>query len=54
MLEFPKEIQSAIDVIDPSISHYMRSEPDIYNLERWVSNINMEKIELIFIPYNET
>ena len=54
MLEFPMEIQSAIDVIDPSVSHYMRSKPDIINLERWASNINLEKVELIFIPYNET
>lgn len=53
MLEFSEEIQSVIEVIDPSISHYMRMEPDILNLERWITNVNLEKVELLLIPYNE-
>lgn len=53
MLEFPKDIQAVIEVIDPTISHYIRVEPDIFDLDRWVTNVNMEKVEIIFIPYNE-
>ena len=53
LLEFPLELQAIIEVVDPSISHYLRKETDILNLERWVANIDFQKVELIFIPYNE-
>ena len=53
MLDFSKEVQSVIEVIDPSISYYLRMEPDILYLERWITNVNLEKVELIFIPYSE-
>ena len=53
MLDFPRDIQSVIEVLDPSISHYMRVEPNIISLEKFFANVNMEKVELILIPYNE-
>lgn len=53
MLDFPMEIQAVIEIIDPTISHYLRAESDLFCLERWVSHMNMDKVELIFIPYNE-
>lgn len=53
MLDFPMEIQAVIEIVDPSISHYLIAEPDLLYLERWVTHMNMDKVELIFIPYNQ-
>lgn len=53
MHDFPLELQAKIEVIDPSISYYLRNELELRRLDRWVKQINFKKVELIFIPYNE-
>ena len=53
MQDFPLDIQVTIEVMEPSISHYLREEPVLSSLKHWVTNVDFDKVELLFIPYNE-
>ena len=52
-MDFGMDIQEVVDMVDPSLCHYLRTEPNLYNLESWIANINFAKTELILVPYNE-
>ncbi len=50
---FPLNIQQKVEVIDPSISHYLRREGSINDLKKWLARVDFETCELFLIPYHQ-
>ena len=53
MHSFDSSIQEKVEIIDPSTSFYLRIEVDIMELTKWVTYVDLEVCEMIFIPYHE-
>ena len=54
MMELPEKKTKHVEVIDPSISHYLRQEEvSKQTLEHWLGRINFKETDIFLIPYNE-
>ena len=54
MFRFKKELQVKVEILDPSISHYLRvEEVTIDSLVHWLRPIDFKMVEIILVPYNE-
>ena len=53
MHSFELTIQEKVEIIDPAMSFYLRTEVDIRELTKWVTHVDLEVCEMIFIPYHE-
>lgn len=54
IMGFPIDISKHVEVLDPSISHYLRQEEiDKESLEHWLGRIDFAELDLLLLPYNE-
>ena len=53
MHSFDFNIQEKMEIIDPAMYFYLRTEVDIRELTKWVTHVDLEVCEMIFILYHE-
>ena len=54
LLEIPEDLSKHVEVIDPSISHYLRQEEvSRQTLDNWLGKVNFKEADIFVVPYNE-
>lgn len=54
MLDIPEDYSRHVEIIDCSISHYLRQEEvSKETLDHWLGKVNFNQTDVFIVPYNE-
>ncbi|KAI5075628.1 hypothetical protein GOP47_0009704 [Adiantum capillus-veneris] len=54
MHTYELDLQQKVEYLDPSISHFLRTETNIRELTKWLIHVDLEICEIFLIPYHES